>query len=99
MEINDIIIKPLSTEKMTQLGEKLNKYGFLVHKKANKLQIKEAIEKLYNVKVVSVNTMLYRGKRVVRYTRRGWIEGRKDAFKKAIVTLAEGQKIDFYSNI
>jgi len=54
---------------------------------------------LYNVKVVSVNTMLYRGKRVVRYTRRGWIEGRKDAFKKAIVTLAEGQKIDFYSNI
>jgi|YNPMSStandDraft_1061717.scaffolds.fasta_scaffold09304_5 large subunit ribosomal protein L23 len=99
MEINDIIIKPLSTEKMTQLGEKLNKYGFIVHKKANKLQIKKAIEKLYNVKVVSVNTMLYRGKRVVRYTRRGWIEGRKDAFKKAIVTLAEGQKIDFYSNI
>lgn len=99
MEINDIIIKPLSTEKMTQLGEKLSKYGFIVHKKANKLQIKKAIEKLYNVKVVSVNTMLYRGKRVVRYTRRGWIEGRKDAFKKAIVTLAEGQKIDFYSNI
>jgi len=99
MEINDIIIKPLSTEKMTQLGEKLNKYGFIVHKNANKLQIKKAIEKLYNVKVVSVNTMLSRGKRVVRYTRRGWIEGRKDAFKKAIVTLAEGQKIDFYSNI
>ena len=99
MEINDIIIKPLSTEKMTQLGEKLNKYGFIVHKKANKLQIKEAIEKLYNVKVVSVNTMLYRGKRVVRYTKRGWVEGRKDAYKKAIVTLAEGQKIDFYSNI
>lgn len=99
MEINDIIIKPLSTEKMTQLGEKYNKYGFIVNKKANKLQIKDAVEKLYNVKVLSVNTMLYRGKRVIRYTRRGWIEGRKDAFKKAIVTLAEGQKIDFYSNI
>ncbi|MCX7696857.1 MAG: 50S ribosomal protein L23 [Bacteroidales bacterium] len=99
MEINDILIKPLSTEKMTRQGEKLNKYGFIVHKKANKIQIKEAVEKLYNVKVTSVNTMLYRGKRVVRYTKRGWIEGKRDAFKKAIVTLADGYTIDFYSNI
>jgi large subunit ribosomal protein L23 len=94
------IIKPLVTEKMTSLTEKRpNCFGFIVRPEANKLQIKEEIEKLYNVTVVSVNTMNYAGKRVSRYTRSGLVKGQKNAFKKAIVLLKEGETIDFYSNI
>lgn len=95
----DVIIRPLVTEKMNQMGNTLNKYGFMVHKDATKQQIKREVEKLYNVKVVDVNTMIQRGKRVQRYTKTGILRGRKSAYKKAIVTLAEGQVIDFYSNI
>ncbi|NSW45612.1 MAG: 50S ribosomal protein L23 [Bacteroidales bacterium] len=95
----DIIVRPLVTEKMNQMGDTLNKYGFMVHKEATKLQIKREVEKLYNVKVADVNTIVQRGKRVSRYTKAGILKGRKSSYKKAIVTLAEGQKIDFYSNI
>lgn len=94
-----IIIKPLVTEKMTQIGEKLNRYGFVVQKDVNKLQIKKAVEEMYNVTVESVNTMRYPGKMKTRYTKAGIISGKTNAFKKAIVTLAEGNKIDFFSNI
>ena len=94
-----IIIKPIVTEKMTELGETLNQYGFIVDKKANKIQIKEALEKLYDVDIIAVNTMNYAGKKKTRYTKTGFQTGRKKSFKKAIVTVAEGQKIDFYSNI
>jgi len=94
-----IIIKPVITEKMTTMGESLNRYGFIVHKKANKLQIKKAVEDLYGVDVESVNTMNYSGKVKSRFTKSGAISGRSNAFKKAIVTLAEGETIDFYSNI
>jgi len=95
----DIIVRPLVTEKMNQMGNILNKYGFMVHKEATKLQIKREVEKLYNVKVADVNTIVQRGKRISRYTKTGILKGRKSSYKKAIVTLAEGHKIDFYSNI
>lgn len=95
----DIIVRPLVTEKMNRQGDTLNKYGFMVHKEATKLQIKREVEKLYDVKVADVNTILQRGKRTSRYTKAGVIKGRKSSYKKAIVTLADGMKIDFYSNI
>ena len=94
------IIKPLVTEKMTKFTDKKsNRYGFLVSPEANKLQIKEEVEGLYKVNVEDVNTMLYAGKRMARYTKAGLVKGQKSAFKKAIVTLKEGETIDFYSNI
>ncbi len=95
----NIIVKPLITEKMTALGEKLNRYGFVVEKRANKLQIKGAIEELYGVEVAAINTMNYSGKLKSRFTKTGVIAGKTKAFKKAIVTLAEGETIDFFSNI
>mgnify|MGYP000249065153 FL=1 len=91
--------KPVITEKMTSLTEELNRYGFVVDHNANKLQIKSAIEEMYGVSVDRVNTMNYKGKHKTRYTKTGWVEGRTNKFKKAIVTLAEGDTIDFYSNI
>ena len=94
-----IIKKPVITEKMTAISEKLNKYAFIVDKRSNKLQIKEEVEKLYDVKVAAVNTMNYAGKSKSRYTKAGVITGKADAFKKAIVTLKEGETIDFFSNI
>lgn len=95
----EIIFKPILTEKMTILGEKLNRYGFIVDNTANKIEIKKAVEQLYNVVVTDVNTMRYAGKRKARYTKAGLLEGRTNSFKKAIVTLKSGDKIDFYSNI
>lgn len=95
----NIIIKPVITEKMTGLGEKLNRYGFIVDKKANKIQIKKAVEDFYGVDVIAVNTLNYSGKEKSRFTKGGVIAGRTSAYKKAIVTLAEGETIDFYSNI
>jgi large subunit ribosomal protein L23 len=95
----EILIKPVITEKMTLLGEKLNRYGFIVDKQANKLQIKKAVEEMYDVNVVGVNTIRYGGKAKSRYTKTGIINGRTGSFKKAIITLAEGESIDFYSSI
>ena len=94
-----IIKKPVITEKMTAISEKLNRYAFIVDVRANKLQIKKAVHDLYGVQVASVNTMRYDGKLKSRYTKAGVVTGRRDAFKKAIVTLAEGETIDFFSNI
>ncbi|MDO5342084.1 MAG: 50S ribosomal protein L23 [Bacteroidia bacterium] len=94
-----IIKKPIITEKMTAISEKLNKYGFIVDVRANKLQIKAAVEELYNVNVVAVNTMRYDGKVKSRYTKAGVVAGQRDAYKKAVVTLAKGETIDFFSNI
>ena len=94
-----IIIKPLVTEKMTAMTEQLNRFGFIVRPEANKLEIKREIEGLYNVTVVDINTIRYSGKNKSRYTKSGLITGRTNAFKKAIVTLKEGDTIDFYSNI
>jgi len=94
-----VILKPIITEKMTQMGEKLNRYGFMVDRKANKLQIKQAIKDLYGVDVATVNTLVFSGKNKTRYTKTGIISGRTSTYKKAIVTLAKGESIDFYSNI
>ena len=93
------MIKPIVTEKANMLSEKFNRYTFSVSPCANKYQIKSLIEDLYGVKVVSVNTMNYEGKRKQRYTKAGIIRGKRPAYKKALVTLAEGETIDFYSNI
>ena len=79
----EILVKPIVTEKMTEQGEKLNRYGFVVDKKANKLQIKKAVEELYDVTVASVNTMRYAGKSKVRYTRSGVTSGKTSSYKKA----------------
>ena len=96
----NIIVKPIITEKMTKTTEKFpNRFGFIVDKRANKIEIKRAVEALYGVKVESVNTMNYSGKNKSRYTKSGFIQGRTAAFKKAIVMLAEGDTIDFFSNI
>ncbi len=96
----EVLIKPLITEKMTAVTEKYpNRYGFIVDKRASKSQIKKAVEDMYDVTVTSVNTMVFFGKRQMRYTRTGFQTGKKSDFKKAIVTLDEGQTIDFYSNI
>lgn len=95
----DIQIKPIVTEKATAYSEKQNCYTFAVSPDANKFQIKDVVEKLYNVRVEKVNIANYAGKRKQRYTKGGLIKGATAAFKKAYVTVAEGQTIDYYSNI
>jgi len=94
-----ILIKPIVTEKLNEQSEKLNSFGFVVNRKANKLQIKQAIEEMYSVTIDRVNTMNYAGKVKSRHTKSGVQVGKTAAFKKAIVTLVQGDKIDFYSNI
>jgi len=95
----NILLKPIVTEKMTSQGDKFNRYGFLVAKNANKIEIKKAVEELYGVTVEDVNTMRYGGKVKTRHTKSGVMTGKSPATKKAVVTLAEGNTIDFYSNI
>lgn len=95
----EIIIKPVITEKMTSQTEKFNRYAFVVNKNANKIQIKDAIKDMYNVTVESINTMNYAGKSKSRYTKAGLVSGRTNNYKKAVVTLSEGEAIDFFSNI
>ena len=95
-----VIIKPLVTEKMANITEKMpNRYVFIVRPDANKYEIKNEVEHLYGVEVISVNTAKYAGKRSSRYTRAGLVRGHKNAYKKAVVTVKDGQVIDFYSNI
>ncbi len=95
----EILLKPIVTERLNKQGEKLNTFGFVVNTKANKLQIREAVERHYNVSVASVNTLRYAGKKKSRNTKAGTVTGKRSAFKKAYITLAEGDTIDFYSNI
>ncbi|MBC7525645.1 MAG: 50S ribosomal protein L23 [Flavobacterium sp.] len=94
-----IIIKPIITEKITKDGELFNRFGFVVDKKANKVQIKKAVEATYGITVVNVNTMNVRPDRTTKYTKSGLISGKTNAFKKAIVQVQEGETIDFYNNI
>ena len=84
---------------MTAQGEKLNRYGFIVDRSANKVQIKAEVEQMYNVTVASVNTVNYNGKKKARFTKAGLLRGRANHFKKAYVTLEGEAKIDFYENI
>ena len=94
-----VLIKPIITEKMTSDSELYNRYGFVVEPKANKLQIKEAVEATYGVSVKKVRTMNYGPNRRTRYTKTGVQQGKTNAFKKAIVDVEEGDVIDFYSNL
>lgn len=97
--IRQILLKPIITEKAEMLTEKRGQYSFVVDKKANKIEIRKAVEKLYNVTVRDVNTMIVPGKVRSRFTKTGVQRGSKAAFKKAIVTLTEGEKIDFFADI
>ena len=94
-----IIIKPIVTEKVTKESEVLNRFGFVVNKKANKVESKKAIEATYGVTILSVNTMNVRPDRTTKYTKSGLISGKTNAIKKAIVQVQEGETIDFYNNI
>jgi large subunit ribosomal protein L23 len=94
-----ILIKPIITEKATNDSELFNRYAFVVDKKANKLEIKNAIEKAYGVAIENVRTMNYPVQRNTKYTKSGIVQAMKGGYKKAIVQLAEGESIDFYSNI
>jgi large subunit ribosomal protein L23 len=95
----DILIKPIISEKAESLSESLGQYSFVVNKKANKIEIQKAIESLYNVNVASVNTMVMPAKAKSRNTRSGLIKGRVSSYKKAIVTLSDGEEIDFFGDI
>ncbi|HBS53167.1 50S ribosomal protein L23 [Flavobacterium sp.] len=94
-----IIIRPIVTEKVTKESEVLNRFGFFVNKKANKVEIKKAVEATYGVTVVSVNTINVRPDRTTKYTKSGLISGKTNAEKKAFVKVKEGESIDFYNNI
>lgn len=94
-----VLIKPIITEKMTSDSELYNRYGFIVNPNANKLQIKEAVETAYGVSVEKVRTMNYGPSRKTRYTKTGVQHGKTNAYKKAIVEVAEGDVIDYYSNL
>jgi large subunit ribosomal protein L23 len=99
MNPSDVLIKPILTEKANAQQDKLHRYAFKVAKKANKLEIKKAIERFYGVTVTNVNTSVSPGKNKSRFTKAGVISGRKPSYKKAYVTIAEGETIDLYSNI
>lgn len=94
-----ILIKPIITEKATNDSELFNRYAFVVDKRANKIEIKDAVETAYGVSIESVRTMNYPVKRNTKYTKKGLVTGTKAAYKKAIVQLAEGESIDFYNNL
>ncbi len=99
MKLIEVLVKPILTEKANMQQEKLHRYAFRVNKKANKLEIKKAVEQFYGVTVKDVNTAVAPGKNKTRYTKDGFIEGKKSSYKKAFVTLAEGETIDLYENI
>ena len=99
MNPSEVLIKPILTEKANAQQESLRRYAFKVAKKANKLEIKKAIETFYGVTVIGVNTSVSPGKNKSRFTKAGVISGRKPSYKKAYVTVAVGESIDLYSNI
>jgi large subunit ribosomal protein L23 len=99
MKLSEVLIKPILSEKANAQQEKLRRYAFRVSKKANKLEIKKAVESFYGVTVVQVNTSVSPGKNKSRFTKAGVISGRKPSFKKAYITVGEGENIDLYSSI
>jgi len=99
MRLSEVLIKPILTEKANAQQEKLRRYAFKVNRRANKLEVKKAIESFYGVTVVDVNTAVIPGKSKTRFTKAGYISGQKPAFKKAFVTVAEGESIDLYAAV
>ena len=99
MKLSEVLIRPILTEKANAQQEKLRRYAFKVNRKANKLEIKKAVEDFYGITVVDVNTVVVPSKARSRSTKAGLIVGRKPGYKKALITLAVGETIDLYSNI
>jgi large subunit ribosomal protein L23 len=99
MKLSDVLIKPILSEKANKQSEKMNRYTFIVDRKANKLEIKKAVEQFYGVQVEDVNTLVMPSKLKAKYTKAGFIVGRKPAKKKALVTVAEGETIDLYGTV
>jgi len=97
--MHNILIRPLLTEKMTAIQESQNKYGFVLNIDSNKIEIAKAIKKKFNVNVVSVNTIKYKGKTKTQFTKKGRFSGKTPQYKKAIVTVKEGQKIDIFGEV
>ncbi len=98
MKLGDVLIKPVLSEKVNQQTEKFNRYTFIIDRKANKLEVKKAVEEFYGIQVKEVNTMVMPSKAKSRNTKAGLVTGRKPLKKKAIVTLVEGESIDLYGN-
>ena len=99
MRLAEVLVKPILSEKANAQQDKLRRYAFKVARKSNKLEIKKAIEEFYGVTVVNVNTAVIAGKNKTRYTKAGFVKGQKPAYKKALVTVAEGETIDLYGSI
>ncbi len=99
MRLAEVLVKPILTEKANAQQDKLRRYAFKVARKANKLEIKKAIQEFYGVTVTDVNTSVVPGKNKTRYTKAGFVKGQKPAFKKAMVTVAEGDTLDIYGSI
>jgi large subunit ribosomal protein L23 len=99
MKLTEVLVKPILTEKANLQQDKLMRYAFRVGRKANKLEIKKAVEEFYGVTVINVNTAVVPGKNKTRYTKAGFVKGQKPAYKKALVTVADGETIDLYGNI
>lgn len=97
MRLQEVLVRPVITEKVNGQMEKENRYTFVVDKRSNKLEIKEAVESFYSVKVNEVNTIIVPAKNKSRFTKAGFVKGRKPSYKKAVVTLAEGETIDLFS--
>ena len=99
MKLSEVLVKPILSEKANNQQEKLRRYAFRVHRRANKLEIKKAVEEFYGVSVEDVNTVVVPGKNKTRYTKAGFIKGVKPSFKKAYITVAKGESIDLYAHI
>jgi large subunit ribosomal protein L23 len=99
MKLSEVLVKPILTEKANSQQDKLRRYAFRVNRKANKLEIKKAVEDFYGVTVVDVNTSVVPGKNKTRFTKAGYVSGRKPAYKKALITVAVGESIDLYAAI
>lgn len=97
MKLSQVLVRPVITEKVNGQMEKNNRYTFVVDKRSNKLEIKEAVEDFYNVKVANVNTIVVPAKSKSRFTKAGYVQGRKPSYKKAVVTLLAGETIDLFS--
>jgi large subunit ribosomal protein L23 len=99
MKLSEVLVKPIVTEKSNKLSDKSRTYAFRIDRRANKLEVKKAIEDFYGVTVMEVNTVVVPGKAKSKFTKAGFISGRKPSYKKAYVKVAEGEIIDLYSNI
>jgi large subunit ribosomal protein L23 len=99
MKLSEVLVKPILTEKANAQQDKLRRFAFKVARKANKLEIKKAIQEFYGVTVTEVNTAVIPGKNKTRYTKAGFVKGQKPAYKKAFVTVADGESIDLYGSI